>query len=291
VRHIAGHPIRPSADWLIRAAKVEAKIIAIAEGLEGATPEQVKAIHKELGNIFANASHLWSELKPDLEALSFGKCWYCETKQVRSPLAVDHFRPKSRVAECAHHHGYWWLALDPQNYRCACSYCNSPMSADASKDTLGKGVHFPLIDEALRNLRPEDEKNESPCLLDPTVEVDPGYLWFMQDGQATPKHPRERSELFFKRADVSIRFYNLNDSKIADARSILAYEIKRQVIRGDKYLNDALAGDPAAYEHYEEVVRFLLKVIRPQSEYSAAARAFLAIYRDKEWVVTVLVTA
>jgi hypothetical protein len=165
------------------------------------------------------------------------------------------------------------------------------MRADDAKETLGKGIHFPLIDESLRNFRPEDRREEFPCLLDPAVEVDPGFLWFMDDGQATPKYPKERSELFFRRADTSIRYYNLNDSKIADARSVLAYEIKHHVIRGEKYLNDALAGIPAAYEHYQEALRFLLRVIRPDSEYSAAARAFLAIYRDKDWIVSALTTA
>jgi hypothetical protein len=97
--------------------------------------------------------------------------------------------------------------------------------------------------------------------------------------------------LFFQRADVSIRVYNLNESDIADARSFIAFEIKHQVQRGDKYLDAAETGDASALDHFEEVCRVLLGLIGPEAEFSAAARAFLAAYRDKDWVEDALRTA
>jgi hypothetical protein len=234
---------------------------------------------------------LWSELKADLAQLSHGKCWYCETKEKRSHLAIDHFRPKSGVVECTMHPGYWWLALAADNYRFACTYCNSLLRDNDAGEAYGKGAHFPLLDEARRAFASNDVNGECPCLLDPVVAADPPLLWFMDDGQATPRYKKETSQLFFKRADVSIRVYNLNQAKIADARSLIAFEIKRQVERGEKYLDDAAAGDKAALDHFKEVYRVLSGHIAAEAEYSAAARAFLASYRDKEWVEDALRTA
>ena len=113
----------------------------------------------------------------------------------------------------------------------------------------------------------------------------------MEDGQATPGYAEKKSPLFFGRAAISIRVYNLNQATIADSRSMVAFEIKHQVQRGEKYLDDAAAGDPAASDHFQEVYRVLLGLIGPEAEYSSAARAFLAGYRDMDWVVRALTTA
>jgi uncharacterized protein (TIGR02646 family) len=291
VRYIRGDRLRPSRDWLERAAAAQRAIGAIAARLEGASLDATKTIRRELREEMERHSHLWGEIKPDLEGLSFGKCWYCESNEKRSHLAVDHFRPKSAVTECNAHPGYWWLAFSSDNYRYACTYCNSLLRDEVTGETLGKGTHFPLIDETCRDFCPQDTTQEFPCLLDPVVASDPPLLWFMDDGQATPCYTKERSPLFFQRADTSIRVYSLNQARIADARSMVAFEIKRQIQRGEKYLDDAALGQPAALDHFQEVYRILLHLIGPEAEYSAAARAFLAGYRDKDWVVQALTTA
>jgi hypothetical protein len=291
VRYIRGDRFRPTADWLERAAAAQTAIESIAARLEGASPDETKIILVELRKEIGRHADLWSELKPDLATLSCGKCWYCESRENRSHLAVDHFRPKSGVSECDTHPGYWWLALAFENYRYACTYCNSLLRDVDTGEALGKGTHFPLLDETHRCFRPQDANGEFPGLLDPVIAADPPLLWFMDDGQATPRYPKERSPLFFQRADTSIRVYNLNQAKIADARSLVAFEIKHQVQRGEKYLDDAAAGVPAALDHFQEVYRVLLGLIGSDAEYSAAARAFLAGYRDKDWVVQALTTA
>lgn len=291
MRHIPMDQFRPSADWRQRAAAAHAVIEGIAARLPGATPEDTKATLRQLREEIGRHSGLWRELKPSLEQLSREKCWYCETKQERSNMAVDHFRPKSGVAECAAHPGYWWLAFAADNYRFACTYCNSLLKDGEAGETYGKGTHFPLVDEARRAYRANDLNGECPSLLDPIVPADPPLLGFLDDGQATPRYKKERSPLFFERADVSIRVYNLNQAKISDARSLIAFEIKRQVERCEKYLDEAAAGDDAALDHFKEVYRVLSRHIAPEAEYSAAARAFLSAYRDKEWVEDALRTA
>src|SRR5207249_9483579 len=70
---------------------------------------------------------IWTALKPGLEKLAAKKCWYCESREVRSDKHVDHFRPKNRVNEvgCEKHPGYWWLAFEWKNFRYSCTFCNS----------------------------------------------------------------------------------------------------------------------------------------------------------------------
>ena len=166
MRHIPGDRFRPSQDWLGRAAEAQAAVAAIAGGLAGSTQEERKAILIRIHREIARHADLWSEMKPALEELSRGKCWYCESKENRSHFSVDHFRPKSGVAECTDHPGYWWLAFVHENYRFACTYCNSLLRGNPTGEVLGKGIHFPLINEANRVYHPQDPNDECPCLLD-----------------------------------------------------------------------------------------------------------------------------
>lgn len=292
MRYINTEMLRPSRDWLDRAGTEAAGIPALRERLATAeTSDEKKEAKAALNRAMARCADLWSELKPELEALSFGKCWYCEGREERSNLAVDHFRPKSRVYECPDHPGYWWLALDHSNYRYACTLCNSLLRDENTQEVCGKGTHFPLMDESQRLFRPEDPNREVACILDPTVAADPSLLWFMNDGQATPRYRKERSPLFFQRAETSISVYNLNHPRISEHRSMIAFEIKHQVERGEKYLDDAATGDGAAQDHFQEVFRTLLRLVSAQAPYSASARAILCDYRDKDWVETALATA
>src|SRR5260370_29254202 len=70
------------------------------------TAEQRQKVLIKYGDVWRD-----SDLKAELERLSDGKCWYCESREDRSDNPVDHFRPKGRVAECEDHEGYWWLAF------------------------------------------------------------------------------------------------------------------------------------------------------------------------------------
>jgi len=118
--------------------------------------------------------------------------------------------------------------------------------------------------------------------------ADPLLLWFQEDGSAVPKFPREVSPLFNGRALVSIGVYNLNDVRVKEARFLIALKIKRNVEWAEKYLNKALEGDESAYDHFRRVCDVLLELIAPEAEFSVAARAFLAAYRDKEWIDSAL---
>ncbi len=88
----------------------------------------------------------WGEIKPELERLSWKKCWYCETDNLRHTTVIDHYRPKKRVQNLdgTSQTGYWWLAFDHTNFRLSCFCCNS-LKKNALGVTKGKGNKFPDI--------------------------------------------------------------------------------------------------------------------------------------------------
>src|SRR4051794_37266577 len=67
--------------------------------------------------VASNGAKKWSPLKNALLSKLGNKCWYTEVELVGAPLAIDHFRPICH---------YWWLTFDPENYRIACPFSNSP---------------------------------------------------------------------------------------------------------------------------------------------------------------------
>jgi uncharacterized protein (TIGR02646 family) len=187
----------------------------------GVSEEQSVTILKALRVEISSRSRVWADLKDALADLSFRKCWYCESMENRSDMAVDHFRPKNKVHECKAHQGYWWLAFDHTNYRFVCGFCNSPHQNDDEEKTLGKATHFPLLNEGQRVSRPSGNlQDERPTLLDPIVPGDPFLLWFLEDGRAVPRYTPEQSPLFSSRASTSIDVYNLNDSESKKRGSI-----------------------------------------------------------------------
>lgn len=142
--------------------------------LNATTPELRKRVLKRYEG-------LWSDVKDDLAELSNGKCWYCEVRQVRSYMTVDHFRPKGRVRGVTPvHDGYWWLAFVVENYRFACTFCNSP-SRDEFGKVRGKRDYFPIADEGTR-VRSESlsTDGEVVMLLDPTKYLDPPLLFLIR---------------------------------------------------------------------------------------------------------------
>ncbi|MFY9853140.1 MAG: hypothetical protein WAK26_04590, partial [Terracidiphilus sp.] len=95
--------------WLAESARLTVELAALqaADNVKG---------RNDL--IDANSDH-WGELKPWLEALSHGKCWFSETRDEFSHYDVEHFRPKKLVRDTlgSVRDGYWWLAFDYTNYR------------------------------------------------------------------------------------------------------------------------------------------------------------------------------
>lgn len=291
MRSIPFDEFRPSAKWYANAKKAQDAVLEIAKKIPNTPEKELPQLLKELKAEIAKHADLWAALKQEMANLSAGKCWYCESRENRSDLAVDHFRPKNGVKECALHCGYWWLAFEPSNYRFACDFCNSLHENENAGKSLGKSTHFPLLDEGTRVFDPTGRlDDEQEALLDPTQPLDPGLLGFLDDGTAVPQYSKDASALFNKRAVVSIDVYNLNDVRICEERRAIANEIKLQVARAEKYLNQAKNGEQAPLDHFKEAIRIIRKYTSPKAAFSTAARAVLAGYRDREWVASALVT-
>lgn len=154
------------------------------------------------------------------------KCWYCEAEEIRSDMPVDHFRPKGKVEDDNQHDGYWWLAYDWKNYRCACTYCNSRRNFEETEG--GKACKFPLVDPNTRAYSADDDiLQETPEILDPFDPDDWMSLWFDGDGLpvAIP-HCREAQK---KKVENSIDMFHLHETRITRKRNRIRIDIMLQV--------------------------------------------------------------
>ncbi|MFL6390418.1 MAG: hypothetical protein ACJ71U_23280 [Terriglobales bacterium] len=226
----------------------------------------------------ALAKDIWQDkqLKEVFMSASFGKCWYCEAKVAqRADNAIDHFRPKNRVAEAkTTHHGYWWLACDWHNYRFACTFCNSARSTPDS--TGGKQDHFPLWDETKRVRLPDDLLGgEQPLLLDPLQAADMSYLTFDSTGKPAARHSKEQNPYKYSRAAASIRCYHLDRSELNMDRGNLMASMEEKLRGAEEFARDLGGENPTAETAYKQIVAALAEYIRPDAEFSSATRAFL----------------
>lgn len=271
----------------------ETKAQAVLDQLKAApTPEARK-------DIINKKSALWGEMKDSLSALSHNKCWYCDTQQTRSDGAVDHFRPKSKVAECEEHEGYWWLAFDWRNYRYSCTFCNSRRKGKDTKghDTSGgKQDHFPLVNEDDRAMTLGDNIYlEHPMFLDPTNPNDPELLWFYNDGISTPRFDRDNHKTNYERARISIELYHLNEVRLTERRCTLYQQLSDLVEEGDEVLDDVMqarndADKKRAGERFARVGKKLKEAIHDTTELSSVAKIFLYTLatssqdRQRNWI-------
>jgi uncharacterized protein (TIGR02646 family) len=253
VRYIDIGDQEPDAKWIARADRVLAE-------LQAASDEHEKA------KIIDRNGALWSELKDWLLELSHGKCWFSEAKDCFSYLHVEHFRPKksAKDKDGTSHSGYWWLALDWQNFRVCGSVGNTK-----------KGTYFPLQTGCNRAHGPgADLRLEVPLLLDPADPHDPTLLTFDVEGHARPAaHLGEGWER--ERADYSIERLTLDFPPLMDKRKLLWAECWRRVkaylselARADADPTNAVARIQARAAALE-----IRKMINPSAELSATARA------------------
>ena len=89
--------------WLAKSAQLVAALAAL-----DAEDER----NERNALIDANSAH-WGVLKEWLLALSAGKCWFSEVRELYSHYDVEHFRPKkeAKALDASLRDGYWWLAL------------------------------------------------------------------------------------------------------------------------------------------------------------------------------------
>lgn len=222
-----------------------------------------------------SSTKIWRDFYALLPEKLKKKCWYCEIDDIRADMPVDHFRPKNKVNEEPGHLGYWWLAFDWENYRCACTLCNSRR---VLKNTDGgKACKFPLIPPKVRAFKPEDVevlKGERPDFLDPFNPDDEKLLWFDNDG--LPQAKPEATEGQECKVTNSIDIFHLHETSLARARNKVRIEVEKQV-RKIKKNDDALSAKQA-----------LKRMVRDSERLSRAAIVYLRAHRELPEVKEIL---
>lgn len=221
------------------------------------------------------SSEIWRSYYELLPENLKKKCWYCEAEEIRSDMPVDHFRPKNRVDESSEHNGYWWLAFDWENYRCACTFCNSRRNFEETEG--GKACKFPLFNPESRAFSPEDEellRQEQPDFLDPFNPDDEKLLWFDNDGIPMSKPDCTADES--RKVNNSIDIFHLHETRIVRARNKIRIEIEKQVkkIRNGENISDAKL--------------ILRKMVRDTEKLSRSAVVYLRAHRDLQEVKEIL---
>ncbi|WTP59884.1 HNH endonuclease [Streptomyces phaeochromogenes] len=223
---------------------------------------------------------LWRSIKNVLSKVGHQKCWYCETADFRSDNAVDHFRPKGKVAG-TQHGGYWWLAFDVKNYRFACTFCNSRRHGDGGTSG-GKADQFPLVDESQRAAGPLISiSGEIPMLLDPCEYVDTTALWFDETGQVKENPEATAIDMNISdRVSISRKLYHLDHVRLVEARKRIYLQVLEMCDRADRALlayKDTQ--DAMARSIFSDSINALKRMKREDAPYSAVANCAVKGYR------------
>ena len=228
-----------------------------------------------------NHSEVWRSCKECLKHASFDKCYYCEMKDIRSDGAVDHYRPKSI---------YKWSAFCLDNFRFACTFCNSRRTDRKTGEIGGKGAAFPLFDGCERATCNDEVCNELPLLLDPCNAADPDALDYRADGVAVPASDDDGNPQK-TRAVTSIEAYHLNHSDLQEARRRMAIEIQEKVSEAEASMFRFSKGDVTARQAYTSAVRDLKRRLDQRAELSAFSKRILQAYKNKPFVEQILAAA
>lgn len=223
-----------------------------------------------------NVSYIWSTAKNRLKAISYGKCWYCETVENRSDDAVDHFRPKSV---------YPWLACNINNFRYSCTFCNSLRKDPKTGETKGKGDHFPLYaGQRAQNL--QDLEREQYVLIDPCKAGDPGLLDFSDEGMPKPSYPEQQNRRL--RAMESIRIYHLDHPELVEARRQISLQISNWVRAANLIYEHLDQVDQEKHEVFSTLVESIGRAIASEAPFSVFAKKVVKGHRNYPWVEAIL---
>jgi len=257
-----------NAKWRKRAAAKTATI------LRKATIEDKR---KELKKV--SSTKIWRDFYDLLPDPLKKKCWYCEAEEIRSDMPIDHFRPKSKVEGVNTHDGYWWLAFSWENYRCACTYCNSSRRFEDTSG--GKQCKFPIVDDTKRAFKYTDRwQDEEPNFLDPFNPDDFKFIWFDNDGIPVPRPAASEKQI--TKVNNSIEIFHLNEKRLVKRRN----DIRINVVNKIKALKDAKENNDN--NRCREIKEELRKIVRDTEMLSRAAVVYLRAYRNIDEVKEIL---
>ncbi|MGZ4955935.1 MAG: hypothetical protein ACXV8Q_12555 [Methylobacter sp.] len=221
----------------------------------------------------ANSDH-WGKLKPWLLALSAGKCWFSEARDIYSHLDVEHFRPKkeAKAIDGALRDGYWWLAFDYMNFR-ACG--NVGNRKKGGWFPLNKGSHCSTYDMRC-------EESEVHYLLDPIDSDDVNLLAFDEEGKAIAAPGV--SVWDESRVDETIKRLKLNEHEaLTEERKKIWQRMSRAI---EQYKTaKARCGNgvnPAAKQKVRDCLQEIKAMTRHYAELSAVAKWCVLFRNDPQ---------
>jgi uncharacterized protein (TIGR02646 family) len=159
-----------------------------AGGKETAAAIDYFAKRKPIGKQPKFTAYKNEDIRAALLKMFGAKCAYCEFEyEGGAPPDIEHYRPKNEIErpdKTKIKPGYYWLAANWTNLLPTCIDCNRRRRQTVGGKVLpaGKGIKFPLADEAKRARIPGDEVHEEPLLLDPTVDRPAAHLSFDKKG-------------------------------------------------------------------------------------------------------------
>ena len=227
----------------------------------------------------------WTAVRDAFEAYSNGKCWYVECSNPGADNDIDHYRPKSRVAQDLTHPGYYWLAFEWRNLRLSCQRANRLRKNPETGETGGKGDNFPLVNPESRARTPEDDLSlEIPEIVDPTDPEDVSLLTFGRNGEVELVPERKDEPVAEAKLEASRRHLHLNWPKFRDARVELYNQIERFVHRGEDLAPEKFDEIDGVARAFLDICLDLARWTRPREDYSKAALAYVEMFRDRWWV-------
>ncbi|WP_428003019.1 hypothetical protein [Acidovorax sp.] len=224
------------------------------------------------GVIDNNREH-WSALKPWLLALSHGKCWFSEVRELYSHYEVEHFRPKKQAKSLGgeEHDGYWWLTFNYMNFRVCGNVGNRK-----------KGGWFPLRMGSMRSSYAAPcEESEVAYLIDPINEDDVKLLAFDETGDAVP-FP-DCSDWERQRVLETVKRLKLNEhAALSDERrkvwqkvDDLIEQFKQVKARAD------LVANPVAQDRLRQIRKQVRQMTSPDAELSSVATWCVLFRNDR----------
>jgi hypothetical protein len=224
-----------------------------------------------LGHIRRNGTNKWSPVKDRLTSILGNKCWYTEAELVGAHLTIDHYRPIS---------SYWFLAYEPENYRVACPFANSPEHNLEHGLAGGKGESFPLLPPGRRARVKNSLRIEKPTILDPCNEDDCELLAFQSDGRPVLNPQKANDLTATERVEKSKLLLNLDHPDFNTKREQLYHDIADDVQEYEDL--------PAGSESRENVRNRMQRRLGRTAPFSTAARYYLQLHRHLDWVDTLL---
>ncbi|MFB2851443.1 hypothetical protein [Aeromonas veronii] len=225
---------------------------------------------KERNELIDKHSGHWGKLKPWLLALSNGKCWFTEARDIASHLDVEHFRPKkaARNAKGPERDGYWWLAFDYMNFRIAGTVPNRK-----------KGAWFPLrYGSPCSSYVYRCEDDEVPHFLDPANAYDVTLLAFDDKGHAIPAPGISRWESV--RVKRTVERLKLTEHQALTEERRKVWQKVTILINRHLQARSQARTSAAARERLKETAREIVCLTKPEAELSSVAKWCVRLRND-----------